>query len=55
MVYDHQDIIKLFPALYCLNSQILVLDLLKEQINNKNKKKALLKIQIDMAKAESRN
>jgi hypothetical protein len=37
MVYEYQDVIEIFPALYHLNSQILVLDLLdhqREQVRN---------------------
>ena len=44
MVFEHQDIIELFPALYCLNSQILVLDLMEEQKKSKQKKDALVKM-----------
>ena len=35
MIFEHQDIIEIFPSLFYLNSQILVLDLIESQKNSK--------------------
>jgi hypothetical protein len=44
MVFDHQDIIEIFPTLFYLNSQILVLDLIDSQKNSKKEKETLRKM-----------